>query len=186
MGRASIDKDGVDRRSKDLEPLMSAELLPLFSIEKDGHQLVPAGSLKIIGAARIEHIAANESASRYAERVPGIAVHYTLADEEGQFTADWAVVLRQGSDYIRQVLTHCGGAGSAAPVPVSAVTMIDVKAKGIEVAGRVKGSPVTVGNLFLALESPLSQCSVEGVSKEFAGWRVGHRRGRGLRRLIRR
>ena len=134
-------------------------LEPPFSIEMSGQKAIAASDLKIVGAARIEHLTANESASRFAERLPGIAVHYDLADDAGQFTADWAVVLRQGSSYIRQLLTI--KAGSAA-VPVSAVTMIDVKANGIEETGKVKGSPLTVGNVFLGFESPLSQCSVQG------------------------
>jgi hypothetical protein len=142
-----------------LADITSIELSMPFSIELSGHKMIPASALKIIGPARVEHLTANESASRLAERLPGIAVHYTLEDEAGQFTADWAVVLRQGSGYVRQVLTI---KAAATPVPVSAVTMIDVKAKGIEETGKVKGSPLTAGNVFLGFESPLSQCSVQG------------------------
>jgi hypothetical protein len=135
------------------------DLKPAFSIEMSGHELVPASSLRISGAARVEYLQANGAASRYSDRLPGIAVHYALADEAGRFTADWAVILRQGSSYIRQVLTIKAG---ATPVPVSAVTMVDFRAKGIQQTGRVKGSPLTVGNEFLGFESPLSQCRVQG------------------------
>ena len=85
-----------------------------------GGKVIPGSALKLVGAARVERLDANASASRFAERLPGIAVHYMLTDEKGQFTADWAVVLRQGSSHTRQVLTIEAG---AAPVPVSAVTI---------------------------------------------------------------
>jgi hypothetical protein len=153
-GGAEVGKSAPGRRN-------STELLPPFSIEMSGHRAVPASALKIIGAARVEHLAANEGASRYSDRVPGIAVHYAMTDEAGTFAADWAVVLREGSSYIRQVLTIKSAPGAGA-VPLSAVTLIDVKAKELEVAGKVKGSPLTAGNVYLGFESPLSACSVEG------------------------
>jgi hypothetical protein len=144
-----------------------------FSIEMAGNRAIPASALKIVGQSRVEHLAANAEAARYAERAPGIAVHYALTDEAGEFTADWAVVLRQGSSYIRQVLTIKAG---ATPVPVNSVTMIDVKAKGIEETGKVKGSPLTAGNVFVGFESPLSQCNVqgdEGICKLESGVPIG-------------
>jgi hypothetical protein len=156
-------------RIKKIEtPVSAVDLKPPFSIELSGRKLIPTDGLKIVGSARVEHLTANASAARYSERVPGIAVHYALADEAGRFTADWAVVLRRGSNYVRQVLTVRAGSGAAsrpgavaAPVPLSAVTLIDVQADGIELTGNVKGSPLTVGNLFLGIESPLSQCEVQ-------------------------
>lgn len=148
---------GADEASKALGREGAVELAPPLSVEMSGRRTVPAASLKITGA-RVVSLIANESASRYSDRVPGIAVHYALTDGAGEFTADWAVVLRQGSSYIRQVLTIKAG---ATPVPVSAVTMIDVQAEGIELTGSVKGSPLTLGNFFLGIESPLSLCGVQ-------------------------
>jgi hypothetical protein len=134
------------------------DLKPPFTIAMGGNRTITAAGLKIVGSARVENLMANPTASRYSDRLPGIAVHYTLTDEAGDFTADWALILRQGSSYIREVLTIKAG---AAPLPVSAVTLIDVKAKGVEVSGKVKGSPLTLGNLFLGIESPLSTCGVQ-------------------------
>jgi len=133
-------------------------LLPPFAIQLTGQKAVSASAMKISGA-RVVSLIANESASRYSDRQPGVAVHYALSDETGHLTADWAVILRQGSSYIRQILTIKSG---SAPVAVSAVTLIDVRAKGLEVTGKVKGSPLTAGNVYLGFESPLSECSVEG------------------------
>jgi hypothetical protein len=149
---------GADEAKKILARGPSVELLPPFAIQLTGQKAVSASAMKISGA-RVVSLIANESASRYSDRLPGVAVHYALSDETGHLTADWAVILRQGSSYIRQILTIKSG---SAPVAVSAVTLIDVRAKGLEVTGKVKGSPLTAGNVYLGFESPLSECSVEG------------------------
>ena len=173
MSSASTTAAGANHPGNELAPESIAELNPPFSIEMSDHKAITASGLQIVGTAREEHLAANQSASRLSDRLPGIAVHYTLKDEAEQFTADWAVVLRQGSSYIRQVLTIKSG---SAPVPVCGVTMIDVKAKGLQETGSVKGSPLTAGNVFLGFESPLSKCSVqtdEGICRLESGVPIG-------------
>jgi hypothetical protein len=86
-------------------------------------------------------------------------VHIDLADSDGQFHADWALILRQDSDYIQQVLTITSESSS---LPVDDICMIDARIAGARVAGLVRGSPLVAGNFFLGFESPLSQSSVVG------------------------
>jgi hypothetical protein len=95
-----------------------------FSLGLKEIGVLPASGLTIRGAAKVEHLTPNPAASRYTERLPGIAVHYQLDDPAGQFQADWALVLRQDSSYIRQVLTITAG---SKPVPVSGIVLIDVR-----------------------------------------------------------
>lgn len=130
-----------------------------FSLELKGIGVVRAADLEVTGPARVEQIAPNPAAARAAERVPAVAVHYALSDPAGRFTADWAVVLRSGASYVRQVLTVTA---EDKPLPLTGVEMIDAHAKGIAVAGSVKGSPLTVGRYFLGFESPLAESSVVG------------------------
>jgi hypothetical protein len=82
-----------------------------------------------------------------------------LADPDGWFQADWALVLRKDSQYIRQVLTITANEQS---LPLRGILMIDVRSAGIAVAGTVKGSPLVAGDFFLGLESPLAESSVVG------------------------
>ena len=130
-----------------------------FSIELKQIGVLRASDLLITGPASMEKLAPNPSASRASERLSGITVHYPLADPAGRFQADWALTLRQGSSYIRQLLTITAG---NQPLPLSGLVMIDVHSPGIAVTGIVKGSPLIVGNFFLGLESPLSESSVVG------------------------
>jgi len=128
-----------------------------FSLELQNQGVLPASELSIEGPARIEQLKPNPTASRFSDRLPGIAIHLPLADPAGRFTADWSLVLRNGSHYIRQALTITAG---AKPLPLNGILLIDLRAEGIFVAGRVKGSPLVAGNFFLGFESPLAESSV--------------------------
>jgi hypothetical protein len=144
-----------------------------FAIELKDIGVVRASDLLIPGPGRVEQLKPNPLASHAAERLPGIAVHYPLADPAGRFIADWALILRQGSTYIRQALTITAG---SKPLPLSGVVMIDVHSPGISVAGTVKGSPLIAGNFFLGFESPFSESSVvggRGVSELHSGVPIG-------------
>ena len=128
-----------------------------FSIALRDGTALHAADLVVDGAARVEHFTPDAAAARYSERLPGIAVHYALTDPAGRFTADWAIILRERSNYVRQSLTiHAGGR----PVDVSDVSLVDLRASSAALAGVVKGSPLVDGNFYLGFERPLSRCGV--------------------------
>ncbi len=159
------------QHESDIDPSLLLE--GPFAIELKDIGVIRASDLLVSGQGTVERLKPNPSASRAAERLPGVAVHYQLADPAGRFNADWAIILRQGSSYIRQTLTITAG---SKPLPLSGVVMIDVRSPGIAVAGTVKGSPLTVGNFFLGFESPLSESSVvagRGVSELLSGVPIG-------------
>jgi hypothetical protein len=130
-----------------------------FSIELKDAGVLRASDLSIEGKARVEKLTPNPDSSRASDRLPGVAVHYELANEAAGFHADWALILRRDSHYIRQVLTITS---QGKPVAVDDVRMIDLHAGGVSVAGVVKGSPMVAGDFFLGFESPLSESSVVG------------------------
>jgi hypothetical protein len=128
-----------------------------FSIALRDGSVLQARDLAVDGAARVEHFTPDPAAARYSERLPGIAVHYALRDPSGRFTADWAIILREGSQYIRQSLKiHAG----ATPADMSDILLIDLHSPGAVLAGVVKGSPLVDGDFFLGFEHPLSRCGV--------------------------
>jgi hypothetical protein len=144
-----------------------------FSIELKDIGVFRTSELQLRNPATVEQLTPNPSASRASDRLPGVTVHYPLADPAGQFQADWALTLRQGSSYIRQLLTITAG---RKPLPLSGIVMIDVRTPGIAVSGTVKGSPLIAGNFFLGFESPLSESSVagdRGVSELHSGVPIG-------------
>jgi hypothetical protein len=152
---------GLEIRGKavgmDKNPMLSLD--GPFSIELKDAGVLHASDLLIRGNARIEHLVPNPNASRYSDRLPGVAVHYDLADKAGLFQAEWTLVLRQDSGYIRQILTV---SANAKPVSVDDVRLVDFHTPGVAVSGAVKGSPLVSGGFYLGFESPLSQSSVVG------------------------
>jgi hypothetical protein len=144
-----------------------------FSVALKDIGVLRASDLQLRGPINVEHLTPNPSASRASDRLPGVTVHYALTDPAGQFEADWALTLRQGSSYVRQLLTITA---ATRPLQLSGVVLIDVRTPGISVAGTVKGSPLTAGNFFLGFESPLSESSVvgdRGVSELHSGVPIG-------------
>jgi hypothetical protein len=130
-----------------------------FSLSLKEIGVLRASDLALDGEARVEQLIPDAAAARYSERLPGVAVHYELIDSARRFHADWALVLRQGSSYVRQILTVTA---LDKPLPIDDVRMVDVHYPSIEVAGNVKGSPLVAGDFYLGFESPLSQSSVVG------------------------
>ena len=160
---------GVNNKSERAGPIASVQFNEPFAIELRDFGVTNASELSIQGTPRVEHLVANPDASRYSDRLPGIAIHYELLDASRRFHADWELILRQDSHYIRQLLTITPDGKS---LPLDDVRMIDFRLPGTEVTGTVKGSPLIAGDFFLGFESPLSQSSVvgdHGVSEMHSG-----------------
>jgi hypothetical protein len=137
----------------------SIELNGPFAIELKDKGVFRASDLALRGAARVEKLMPDSGASRYSDRLPGVSVHYELADNAGLFHADWALILRRGSSYIRQALTITA---DSKPLPLDDLRMIDLHTADVAVTGTVKGSPLVASEFFMGFESPLSQSSVVG------------------------
>ncbi|MGH9734703.1 MAG: enterotoxin [Candidatus Acidiferrales bacterium] len=133
---------------------------PAFAllIRGDSGEVV-SSAMKLIGSPRVEMLEANPAASRFCERVNGRAVSATLEDVRHRVRVYWRAILRDGSHYIRQEIALEAIAGD---LPVDRITLMDLSGRGPEVAGSVKGSPITRGNWFFGLEHPLSASKVEG------------------------
>lgn len=149
-------------RDENAQPDAAPSTLDLaepFLLEIQQRGVLRSADLLLHEPATVEQLQPNSSASRASDRLPGVAVHYALSDPKGAFQADWTLILRDGSSYIRQTLTlHA----SDAPLPLAGLVLIDIQSPDIAVSGTVKGSPLIAGNFFLALESPLAQSSVVG------------------------
>ena len=116
-------------------------------------------AMTVVGTPNVETLRGMAGASRMAERVGGRRLAVTLRDEAANLEATWAVVLRDGSRYLRQEVTlRAVGAES----PVREIRLIDLHASGATVTGTVKGSPVVSGDWYMGFEHPLSHSTVEG------------------------
>jgi hypothetical protein len=130
---------------------------PFRILLKDG-VILDAGNLQVVGEPKTTTMQAEPNASRTAARIQGEEVELRLENPDHSLHVDWSVVLLDGSNYIRQVVTIA--AAGEKDVPISRVELIDVNLPGAHVVGSVKGSPIVAGNLFLGFEHPLSESKV--------------------------
>ena len=131
---------------------------PFRILLKDGTVLSSA-DLKVSGELKPTQLKPAPDAARLAARIPGEAVEVSLENGDRSVHVDWSIVLLEGSNYIRQVVTIAAG---SADVAITRVELLNASLPGAQVVGSVAGSPIVAGNLFLGFEDPLSQSKVSG------------------------
>ena len=130
-----------------------------FAITLDGGRAIGAADMKVSGPPRIERLTGDPRASRLAERFPGEQITVTLDSADTGLRATWRGVLRDGSNYLRQVVTL---EAVSADVAIAEVRLLDLDLPDSRVLGSVKGSPVVSKEIFLGFEHPLSESRVDG------------------------
>lgn len=148
-----------DTVAKTTLPLDGAECfqLVLANTPLPGTRTVRASEMRIVDGPRIESIAPAPESLRLADRQAGQSVAVRLASADGSITVDWQAVLRDGSNYVHQIVS-C--AAEERESELAEVVVWDLAAPGAEVRGVVDGSPVVAGNLFFAAEHPLSKSRI--------------------------
>jgi hypothetical protein len=124
----------------------------------DGRVLGPP-DFRLLVPPKTVKLAADAKASRVAERLAGVAVQASFGDREGRLRLDWQWVQREGSDYLREIVTLTALKGDE---PIKRVGLLQASAAGAEVIGTVPGSPVVSGPDYLGFEHPLSNSEARG------------------------
>lgn len=114
--------------------------------------------MRVKDGPRIESLAADPTASRAVERFSGKQIILRFEDAAGNLSVTWRGILRDSSNYLRQEISiHA----IHRDLPIREVELFDFKARSAQVVGTVKGSPVTVEDIFFGFEHPLSSCEVK-------------------------
>jgi hypothetical protein len=129
-----------------------------FEIQIGGGQTVKASSFTLVGEPRIESVAIKKDSPVAAERIGGRQLVTRFADAKDHLTAEWRVILREDSTYLRQQLIL----RAESDVLVKEIVLCNQSVPGARVAGTVDGSPVVAGNFFLGYEHPMAQNTVGG------------------------
>jgi hypothetical protein len=101
----------------------------------------------------IEDLRVDVNASRAAERIAGKGISAVLEDERSGLRVTWRLELRDGSEYVRQVVTLEAPKHDLA---MTQVRLMDAMLPDARVEGTVAGSPIVAGEFFLGFEHPLS------------------------------
>jgi hypothetical protein len=129
---------------------------PFQATGQDG-ALAGAIELRVAGPARRLERVPEANASRMAEHLHGVEFDIPLESADHELRAEWSVILRDGSNYVRERLTLIAVDRDS---PLRSVKLIDAELPGAYVSGAVAGSPIVAGNWFLGVEDPLSKSRV--------------------------
>jgi len=125
-----------------------------FAIElADGTRLSPTNLIQN-GEPRTSILAPNQEASRLAERKERAELEAEFSDKDGRFRIKWRLMQVAGAAYLRSEVTVAALKEDEA---IKSIDLFDAEAPGAVVEGRVDGSPVVVGPVYLQFEDPLSK-----------------------------
>ena len=119
--------------------------------------ILNGATLLVSGPIVRRELAADPQASRLADRFAGIAFEVPWKSADGTLSGAWTVVLREDSNYLRELLTITAGPQDEA---IAEVRLLDATLPGAQVIGSVKGSPIVDHDVFLGFEHPLSSSNI--------------------------
>jgi hypothetical protein len=125
----------------------------LFSLRLTDGTVLPSSEFKLNGRPLLVLLEVNPDASRFAERLPGreLVAHLTSAD--GRVQAEWHLILREGSRYLReQVILQA----AQSALPLKSISMLETPNDTARPTGTVDGCPVADKTTFYGVEHPLS------------------------------
>jgi len=125
-----------------------------FQLVLANGRILKSSDLKIVGAPRMTNLEPNGASCRMAERFGGKQIALILHSADDNLSVEWAVTLRDGSNYVQQRITL---AAKNEPIGIKEIVLWDLATAKAEVKGTVDGSPVVVGNMFFAFEHPMSK-----------------------------
>ena len=128
----------------------------VFSLVFRDGSTVRASEMKVVDPPSIERLHADAHAWPAVENFDGWAASVSLQDSKQRVAVVWRAVLRDGSNYIREEVAITASGKDQA---IAEVRLFDGVLAGAEVVGSVMGSPVTAGNVFVAMEDPLAECA---------------------------
>ncbi len=132
----------------------------------DGSKL-KSSDFKLNGTPQVEKLAPQPDASTAAKHFPGQQVVANFSAPSKNLSAEWRVVLRDGSHYVREELTL---RADGKDVLVKEIVLFDAKLPGAKTVGSVDGSPVVANNFFVGYEHPMAKNSVDEIGKVQCGF----------------
>ena len=129
--------------------------------------VVKASDFKLEGPPEEERLKPEPDSPTLARHFPGRQLVVKLSAANRNLSAEWRVILRQGSSYLREELVLRATGGN---VLIRKIILLDQNVPGAKTAGTVDGSPVVAGNFFFAYEEPMAQNTVGSDDKVECGF----------------
>ena len=128
-----------------------------FRIELGDGTILNSSDFNPIESPTIEPLSPEPDSPTSARHEAGHQLVAKFSLPEKHLSAEWRVILRDGSPYIREELTL---RAVGKDVLVKEIVLFDGKVPGAKTDGTVDGSPVVAGNFFFGYEHPMARNTV--------------------------
>ena len=125
-----------------------------FSFSMKNGTTLATDDFHLQGKLRDTALPVDAKASRLADRMPGRALVGQFLGPQGHLRVDWRLVQREGSDYLREIVTITALDEDAS---ITKVSLLGAVAPDAFVDGDVDGSPVVSHDDWLGFEHPMSK-----------------------------
>jgi hypothetical protein len=143
----------------DRQHQLSLPIPSLFSLRFADGRIIRSQEMPLTDRPTIHALTAEANAARFSDRVAGKELRATLEDEGGDLRVEISLVLRDGSNYLREIITI---SALRQDLAINDVRMIDLQLPEAQISGTVAGSPIVDSNFFLGFEHPLSSSNKVG------------------------
>lgn len=137
---------------------LNGQTLPLsgdcFEMVLDDGTVLSSSDFQLEGAPKIERLKPDGASPTLARHFSGKQLVAKFSAPDRHLSAEWRVLLRNGSTYFRQEITL---RAVGQDVLVKEIVLFDQKVSGAKTVGTVDGSPVVAGNLFFGYEHPMAR-----------------------------
>jgi hypothetical protein len=135
----------------------------LFSIVLVGNaKPLTSGTMKLAGDPHVVALTGNPGAVRLSDRLNGQSLRATFSDESSGLSVEWAAIMRDGANYLRQELTLRAGRG---PMAIERIEMVHASIAGAGTTGPYDGMPIVTDKLFLGIEHPMARSRISAASE---------------------
>jgi hypothetical protein len=129
-----------------------------FQLTLGDGTVLKSSDFRFIGSPKIEKLKLEPDSLTLAKHFPGRQLVAKFSLPGKNLTAEWRVILRDGSEYVREQLAlHASGKD----VLLKNITLFDEYIPSVKTWGVVDGSPVIFCNFFFGYEQPMSQNTVD-------------------------
>lgn len=135
---------------KEADNILNLRSSPLFRIDLPHRGFITSSEFILIGKG----VQVRSDTGKNA----GKSLVAVLYNKRWNLTVDWEARLDDHANYIRQIVSISPGS----PIQIESVRLININNnRGFYKGGEVDGSPLIKGNMFFALEHPMSSISLD-------------------------
>ena len=159
------DSDGGTLHPGRVDDKINGRVLNLggdcFQVELGDGTILKSSDFKLEGEPQVEALNTDLASPTVARHFPGQQLVARFSAPDKNLTAEWRVILRDGSTYVRQQLVlHA----ESQDVLVKEIELFDQEVPNAHADGTVDGSPVVAGDFFFGYEHPMADNTVDSNS----------------------